>query len=505
MTARRLGAIDVGSNALRLLAVEVDDAGRWTVLARERAAVRLGADAFVHGRLTAPTIARARDALAAFRQRLVDLGVERWRAVATSAVRESRNPGDLVAAARAVGVALEVIEPSEELHLVWQAVRRAVPLDEKAWALADLGGGSLEIAQVRADAVVWCRSLPVGAVRLRLECDHADPARVDGCVEALIARIRWPVEGRRPWAGAIAVGGNMEALARLSGADGAQPVTLSRTALAELRRALAHLTPAEIVRTLGLAPDRADVVLPAAIVYLRLADALGVDAWTVPFVGVREGLIWDQWEAVTMTTLHRSESEREAVEAALAFGRRCGFDEDHAQRVAAAASLLFEATTPLHELPAEARRELLVAALLHDVGRIVNDTKHHKHSAYLIRHADLAGLKKRERRRAALVARYHRGSAPKEKHGAFRRLDEDEQQRVRALAALLRLADALDTVDDLRAELVDGDLVLRGRAPDPEAVGEEIDRKGRLFRRVFARDVVWRPRAAPDLQGAPGV
>ena len=505
MPMHRLGAIDVGSNAFRLLAVEVEDTGRWTVLARERAAIRLGADTFADGRLSAGTIARAQEALARFRQRLAELGVGAWRAVATSAVRESRNPEDLVAAAAAVGVPLEVIDPAEEVHLVWQAVRHTLPLEGGEWALVDLGGGSLEIAQVRSDAVVWCRSLPAGAVRLRLICDDPDPVRVDACVEAAIARVRWPAEAARPWAGAVAVGGNIEALARLAGARGDEPTVLSLAELAELRRALAHLRPGEIVRSLGLAPDRADVVLPAAAVYLRLGDVLGVDAWHVPFVGVREGLIWDQWEALAMATLHRSESEREAVEAALAFGRRCGFDEDHARRVAAAATHLFEVTAPLHRLPPDVRRWLLVAALLHDVGRLVNDRRHHKHSAYLIRHADLPGLKKRERRIAALVARYHRGAAPKTRHRGFGRLEADEQQQVRQLAALLRLADALDTVADLHAELIDGDLVLRGRAPDPVRVNEDLDRKGRLFRKIFARDVVWQPRGGVDLKAAPRV
>src|SRR5690606_2625778 len=90
------------------------------------------------------------------------------------------------------------------------------------------------------------------------------------------------------------------------------------------------------------------------------------------------------------------------------------------------------------------RRVLLVAATLHDSGKLIANRRHHKHSSYLIRHAELPGLTPAEIELVSLVARYHRGSAPKKKHDRFGQLEKADRKRVRKLAALLRLGDALD-------------------------------------------------------------
>ena len=144
----RIGAIDVGSNAIRLLAVEFTDPENWLELDSQRLPIRLGHSAFLTGRLDDRLMAAAIDAMATFRTKFDTLGISRYRAVATSAVRESENGGELVRRIRdESGIRLETITGSEEIRLVWLAARRRVKLDDRRWLLADLGGGSLELVQ----------------------------------------------------------------------------------------------------------------------------------------------------------------------------------------------------------------------------------------------------------------------------------------------------------------------------------------------------------------------
>lgn len=293
----RVGAIDVGSNAIRFLAAEFLDAHRWAELDRERAPVRLGTAAFRSGVLDADAMHAAAEAIAGFRTRMDALGVRRWRAVATGAARTGRNREELVRRVReASRVELEVIGGGEEARLVHRAVREVLPLGEGRWVLVDLGGGSVEVSLVDAGAILWSESHPVGAVRLLQEGVDADaPALLDRVLARHAPGLRVPSLRDGEAVGMIAAGGSADALAELAGAPPApgRPGTLRVAELRRLAQLLSRLTPAERVEEYGLRADRADVILPAALMYERLALLAGAEEVRVPGVGVREGVLYD--------------------------------------------------------------------------------------------------------------------------------------------------------------------------------------------------------------------
>lgn len=294
----RVGAIDVGSNAIRFLAAEFSGPGRFEALESFRAPVRLGHDAFRTGRLGEEATAAGIEVLASFRRRMDALAVARYRAVATSAVRESANGEEFVARAREeAGIRLEPISGDEEARLVWLAVRSRVDLGGREWVLADLGGGSLEVSRGDAERLHHTESRPLGAVRLLEDAEREGDASPDGIGRLLDASpalrgIEATLAARGP-AGMIATGGNIDALADVAGAE-ADARGVRVLPLADLRRALgalAPLSPRERVARFGLREDRADVIVPAALVYERVARAAGADGIVVPGVGVREGLL----------------------------------------------------------------------------------------------------------------------------------------------------------------------------------------------------------------------
>ncbi|HYQ80155.1 MAG TPA: HD domain-containing protein, partial [Anaeromyxobacteraceae bacterium] len=185
--------------------------------------------------------------------------------------------------------------------------------------------------------------------------------------------------------------------------------------------------------------------------------------------------------------------DRSTGEALVEFGRRFAFDERHARHVAGLALRLYDAAARLHRLPAAARRLLEAAALLHDVGHSVSPHRHHRHTYYLVANADLPGLADRERELVALVARYHRRSAPSRSKADLQALGAAELRTVRTLAALLRVADALDRshqqlVRSLDLELRGRAARLRLRASGPvDLEAWDVRREAPLFRRVFGR------------------
>jgi len=412
--------------------------------------VRLGHDVFLSGALTPEAMEAGVAALQGFRDLLDAQGVTHLRAVATSAVREAGNGEDFASmVASRTGIPLEVIGGAEEARLVHAALRWRVPMGHQRWVAADLGGGSVEVSLVDADGILWSESHAMGSVRLLEELSGVgdEPGRFQNLLTEYLGALHLPLvtERYRP-VGFLATGGNIEALAKLAGgpADRRGCIRLPLASLRTLIQALARMSFRQRIEAYGLREDRADVILPAAMVYERLATLAGVDEVRVPNVGLREGLVLDLVERLANPDARDSRREQQVVSACLTLGRKYLLDEPHARQVTDLALSLFDQLQDLHQLERGDRVVLTAAALLHDVGTFVSTKRHHRHSHYLIQHSELPGLDGDDQVLAALVARFHRKSEPSPRHPEMACLAQEDQVRVQRLAGLLRLADALD-------------------------------------------------------------
>jgi len=500
-----VAAIDVGSNGIRCMAAEFHDATGYEVVLQERASVRLGHGVFQDGAIPMDAMEAGLQALATFRAQLDERGIRHVRAVATSAVRESRNGPQFVRRARRqAGVEVEVIPGSEEARLVHVAVAHRIPFGDEPWMLMDLGGGSVEVTLADRGGIRWSESHPMGSVRLLEEFEAAkgEAKRVQALIAESVAAMRLPDrrDGDRV-GGLAATGGNIEDLARIAGVR--DPGTkVSELPLKELRKVLerlGELDERERIREYGLRPDRADVILPAGLVYEHVARIAGVKAIHVPHVGLKEGVLLDLVDTLAVHTDTRARKEAQVREGSLALGRRYRFDESHGVHVARLALSLFDQTQSLHGLAEGDRAVLQAAALLHDVGRFVADRKHHKHSYYLLSQADLPGLSAADTEVAAQVARYHRRKEPSIEHEPFARLSEAQRERVTRLSALLRVADALDQEHKQAVRTVtvrrDGGRAILDIQADGDVALEEwsLRSKGALFSRIFSLPLELRP------------
>lgn len=464
----RLGAIDAGSNAIRMVIADATDPHALTVLESLRVPVRLGHGPFTRGELDADTIAEAVAAFTRFRRLFDQHEVARYRAVTTSAVRDAHNRDALLHRVyHEAGIELEVIDGEEEARLVRKAVLRAFAGQAAPRLVLDLGGGSLEV-NVRAPAGWRSTSLPIGTVRLLETFDltgaigHEEAGMVRRYVATLLrsvaplspndlpSRLPNDLPGGLPGGQVLAAacGGNAEALARLFGnigADGMPGIDLE-----QLESALPDLLGASVdqrMERMDIRRDRAEVIGVAALVIATACRSLHLSRLTAPGVGIRDALLLDLAEELTVERAEaRSAQGKALLTAAHTFANRVGHDLTHGEQVRRLARSLFHQLADVHGLPAELGVVLELAALLHDVGEVVHARSHHKHSEYMIRWGRIPGLENPYREMVATLARTHRKSPPDiRKHLAYGELSKLQRQQVRKLAAILRLADGLDT------------------------------------------------------------
>lgn len=442
-------AIDVGSNAIRMSVARLDADGKLEILDNTRVAVRLGGDAFTLGEISEPTLEAATDALLRFRRIADDFAVTDARAVATSALREARNSDDLIErVARIAQWSVEVIGGEEEARLIQLAVARAVDLKGKRSMLVDIGGGSAEVTLCDGEDIVCTETYDLGAVRLLKQFGEAalgSPAfnlLVGERTEAVRRRIAQEI-GDKPVELCVGTGGNLEELGelrkRLYKRDSDRLVTVGE--LEGLVETLVAMTVPERIDRFKLRPDRADVIVPAAVVMLGIARIAGVDEIRLPGVGLKDGILWD----LASQAAPRAPRREQVWSSALRLAARYEADDAHGAVVCDLACQLFDQTAALHGLGGDERLLLEVAGLLHDVGHYINSRDHDRHGHYILRNSFIFGLTRRQQAVVAVTVRYHRKSTPSPDHEHFRALPDADRQLVRQLAALLRLADGIDT------------------------------------------------------------
>ena len=452
-----LAAIDIGTNSLHLVVARFDDEGHFEVIADEKESVRLGSSGGDMKELTPDAIDRGIAALARFRQ-VADISDAPVTAVATSAVREAENADAFIQRARdEAGVEVEVISGVEEARLIQLGILQAVPVFDRRLLLIDIGGGSTEVLIGERGETLAVRSFKLGAIRLTrrfFKTDRLHPGAVDACrrhVRAMLAPMAREV-ARLGFDVAVGSSGTIEAVAQMVNAarPDAAPLrsltnaTFTRKETEALVKTLAAASTVTRRRAIaGMEAGRADIILAGAIIAEQAMATFAVDEMVVSGYALREGALLDAFQRRHGAALHHLHDLRRRSVTRLA--ELMDDEPQHSAHVAELALELFDETAKLHGLGDDTRELLEAAALLANVGLYVSHSKHHKHSYYVIRNSDqLSGFTDHEIEMVALVARYHRKSAPSAKHAEFAALRPQDQASVRTMAAILRVAIGLD-------------------------------------------------------------
>lgn len=499
-----MAVIDIGSNSIRMAIGQMRPSGKLEILERLRRAVRLGQDTFRTGRLRAETMRSALTILRDYRHVLNTYGISRIRAVATSAVREATNGDTFIDRIfMATGLDVSVISVTEEGRLTVSAVRDAVGekmLGHGKALVVEVGGGSTTLNLLDRGEIVVSQSLPTGSIRMQemlvTSAERADQAakliqqQIVSAISAFKSLL--PLKSVQSF---VAVGGDARwAAAQVGTPLGTnQLVAVAQDALDKLLDKCRLQMADELARAYKLPFTDAETITPALLVYQVLLKATRAKRMVVTEVSLRDGLLLD---------LSRSASgvqdelvRREIIQSAQMVAQKYRIDMQHAEQSRLLATRLFDQLANEHRLGPRHRLLLEVAAILHEVGTFVSSRAHHKHSYYLIANSEILGVTPDELVMVANIARYHRRSRPKPSHPDYITLPRERRMIVNKLAALLRVADALDIsrtqpISDFEARIDNNGLILSVRTgADLTLEHHSLDEKSDMFQDIYGLDV----------------
>jgi exopolyphosphatase/guanosine-5'-triphosphate,3'-diphosphate pyrophosphatase len=502
-----LGAIDVGTNSIHLIVVELDPRfGTSRTILKAREMVRLGGgSALSRGHLSKKALQRGVAAIERFVATAHAAGVADVRAVATSAVREASNRDEFLAAVRATsGLSVEVLSAEEEARLIHLGVSRGYPIGERMACIFDIGGGSTEFIVGDAHRPYYLRSVKLGSLRLYdqfLGAETSEPLGYRALQRHVSETLQSTMEQLRDYRFDVLLGtsGTVMGLAALDAAKTGAPnqrahgYVLKLERLRALQREMRALTPAERRKMPGMNPRRSDIIVAGNAIVMGVLEALGREELIVCERALREGIVVSYLERNLAVARKLGDERTRRFDAAHALADRFGVDEVHGAHVGGLALELFDGLSDLHGFEPAERDVLFAAAILHDVGRRVSASAHHKHSAYLVRNAGLPGWRPEEVATIAALVRYHRKSLPKPAHPEWAGASPDERRKIVGLSALLRIADGLDRrrlglVSSLDARYGSDGVSIRLQAqqdvtPEVEAAAFKSD----MFERAFGQ------------------
>ena len=459
-----IAALDIGTNSFHLVVAKPVETG-FEIIASEKEVIRLGHGAGDMKQLEPDAIERGIASLKRMRA-ISDVHGAKLRAVATSAVREAKNRGEFIKRAhKEADIEVEVISGVEEARLIHIGARYAVAVGEQPMLLCDIGGGSTELVIASGEEILLSRSFKLGAVRLTdrfFSTDALHPSAVSSCrkfVRSMLATIK-PEVTELGFEVAVGSSGTVEAVAKLIRKlnDEPEPKSFNRYEFSakDVTKVLELLADVPTVKQrtkiFDLDSSRAEIILAGAVILESIAQSFDVKTFIYSDYALREGVLFDTLARENL--LNHPEDVDPALQSVKQLADRCDDRPEHSAHVSKIALSLFDCLQKKLGLPPTSRRFLEAAALLANVGVVVSHSKHHLHSYYVIRNSELVGFTDREIELIAVIARYHRKSAPKQSHSEFAKLEEADQKLVTSLAAILRIAIGLDRTQDGRVKSV---------------------------------------------------
>lgn len=500
---QRLAVIDIGSNSIHMVLAEIGKNFSYKIVDRIKEMARLGDGAFTSHRLSQEAMERGLAVLKRFSLLAKNKGFDIILSVATSAVRESKNGGDFIKLIRKeLGLRVRVITGEEEARLIYLGVRHSMDLSDSPAMIVDIGGGSVELMACTPKRLKFVRSLKLGAIRLKdqyLKTDPPDKKMVQRMEQAVSQSLKKSLLKKKALL--------LRSLVATSGMAGnlAEIIYLARTgrALSQIDMAMIDLKEImeveQLLRTkdtegrlkiTGLDPRRVDTLYPGVLVLRVLMECLGAKQVRISDKALREGVIYDFIQQHHEGLVAEQEIPNVRRRQILLLARRYQYPKVHSHHTAKLALSLFDQTQPIHGMGEVEREWLEYASLLHDIGHHIQENQHHKHTYYLITHADLPGFSSDEIGILANVSRYHRRGLPKIRHRGYKILNAGQRKTVLGLSSILRIADGLDrshfsVVKAIKAELGKSLRLQAAFRYDPELELWTTERRKKLFEKFF--------------------
>lgn len=497
-----VAAVHIGASSVSMLLAERYEDGHLNAIDFLEQPAPLARDIFRYGHITRETGERIVAILNGFVGAANESGISletNARAVATNILFEATNHERFLNRVRiACGLEIDMIDDGEMTRLIYLKTRRRLqdtpPMKRKTSIVLHVGPGNTRALLFEDGSISRYTSYRLGAHRTReaIEGSHNGG-------QAMLRVIREHASGNLgqiefdyhdvKTKAVVLIGYEIQQVSRFITESGS---ACSLKTLRKFSSQTAEMTDLEIVQHFQIDYQTAEALVPALETNISIAEALGATELYIPSSDYEQGLLQD----ILISKQLSDTLDQEVLRSARILASRYLSDHSHGEHVSLISLHLFDALQELHTLHKHDRMLLEVAAILHEVGTFISPRAHHKHSEYIILNSEIFGLDRRDVTIIALVARYHRNSGPKLDHPIYQSLSADDRILVSKLAAILRVADALERTHDQRVHEI---LVRRDshylylNLPGVSDVAVErlaMQSKADLFEEVFGLEVV---------------
>jgi len=466
------GVMHIGSEQISLQIVEYTSLADMKIVERVSSEISLGEETFKTGKLSFTSAREICNLLKGYRRILNDYGVKDYRLLATTAIREAVNQQYIIDQIWVkTGFSVEVVDMTQEIFYKYIALFRSVEShgltaeQDEAILFVDISSGGLGITLHETGMLQYQQNVQIGALRIKEsfeKCQRESLCFYQALSEYINSTIE-PVErelSSRKIKYLVLSGTETRLLLKMLGRNGAGKLThFSVKELLELHERVEQSNIPQLMHDFGLTEQKAEIVLPTLLLYYHIIGMTNAaeiivsneqfsDGITISHIGEK---LDDKW---------LNAIDEQVVSLAHYLGRKYNYDSKHAGCVEDTALLLFDRLVKVHGLGKRERFILKVAAILHDIGKYVSLRRHYFYSYRLIISSDIIGFSEEEKDLIANIAYYHSIDTPLSTDDNIAGLKPEQKMALAKLAAIIRLADAIDRSHLQKATI--RDIILTG-------------------------------------------
>ena len=502
-----VAAIDIGSTSVRLRLAEIGVNGKITLIENLVYPVPISTDSFSNGHISPSTLRILCKAMKNFAAKIAEYKISAVNAIGTSALREAENVDIILDRVKhESGIAIKVIDQVEESRLNFDMVKPFLINNLKGCRknilYIDLGGGSTETLLIKNQKVILANSMRLGTSRLFHSIRDSEGIERKALTQSVIRNVvNSTIKHFADYKIGEYIVANIHLHYLFKGQEGVTEVVggleIPIDTFNSIAKKLSASSDQSKAEELHISINEVELLNPAVLTLQRLFKGLKIKRFFAADIDFIQSIINDM--RIGLYGMNPIiEFREQIVQSAKGLGERFDYDAEHGIAVANIAVQLYDEMSDMLGLYGKDRLYLEVAAILHDVGMFIGDHAHHKHSQYLIEWSEIVGLNQDERRKIAMIARYHRKSHPRTSHTDYMSLTTEQRIKVSKLSALLRVADALDrphrqSISKLTVTEEDNRIIITATSVTDLLVEQiAVKEKGELLKDITGNDIVIR-------------
>lgn len=449
-----VAAIDVGSNAIRMIVAELSEKGEIKILEELKKSSGIGKDTYNLGKISFETIKETCKILKNYKKMMDEYGVKNYKAVSTSGIRESENKDYVIDQIKMYsGLEVDVINNSQERMMTYKAIRDYLPgasaIREKGALIIDIGSGGVEVTLYDAGTMQFTEYVKVGSLRLKETLADLESITLDfsSVLEDFIESKIYILKNRiAPYntPNFIGLGGESTSIYKAckKSPEEKSEKRVGSDSIVELYGTVKMMNTEEIASYMGISEKQAEMVVPSLAIFIKFMEMTKSNGMYFPRVSLRHGILAEM--ADEMFDTKRKEEFVNDIRSSVSYlGKRYRMDDSHSEHIKEMALKIFDKTKRIHGLDEKDRFHLELAALLHDIGKYININTHNEHSFNIINSQNIIGIGDEELNIIAHIARFHNeedpGGIP-----SYKDLDYEDRIKISKLSAILKLCDAMD-------------------------------------------------------------